>query len=178
MKYWEIHPGFKCRSSSKFLLRPWFSFIQAVFVSPIYWLDWRNESSTKTSLGSTELRGYVIGSPNESSICPGQRLQRRRHSTRLRSSPVSAGILRILPSPFAGPWESRWILFDPTRLAPQSSFVRIGQGRDAADTSFATIFGGAKMNKMELAMQPGTGQRNSPEYTTAPISNYPSCSPA
>ena len=25
----------------------------------------------------------------------------------------------------------RWILFDPTRLAPQSSFVRIGQGRDA-----------------------------------------------
>jgi hypothetical protein len=37
----------------------------------------------------------------------------------------------------------RWILFDPTRLAPQSSFVRIGQGRDAADTSFATIFGAA-----------------------------------
>ena len=68
----------------------------------------------------------------------------------------------------------RWILFDPTRLAPQSSFVRIGQGRDAADTSFATIFGGAVMNKMELSMQPSTGQRNSPEYTTAPISNYPS----
>jgi len=68
----------------------------------------------------------------------------------------------------------RWILFDPTRLAPQSSFVRIGQGRDAADTSFATIFGGAVMNKMELSMQPSTGQRNYPEYTTAPISNYPS----
>jgi transglutaminase-like putative cysteine protease len=68
----------------------------------------------------------------------------------------------------------RWILFDPTRLAPQSSFVRIGHGRDAADTSFATIFGGAVMNKMDLEMQPGTGQCNSPEYTTAPISNYPS----
>jgi transglutaminase-like putative cysteine protease len=68
----------------------------------------------------------------------------------------------------------RWILFDPTRLAPQSSFVRIGQGRDAADTSFATIFGGAVMNKLELSMQPSTGQRNYPEYTTAPISNYPS----
>jgi hypothetical protein len=27
---------------------------------------------------------------------------------------------------------------------------------------------------MELSMQPSTGQRNSPEYTTAPISNYPS----
>ncbi len=68
----------------------------------------------------------------------------------------------------------RWILFDPTRLAPQSSFVRIGQGRDAADTSFATIFGGAVMNKIELSMKPSAGQTNSPEYTTAPISNYPS----
>jgi len=68
----------------------------------------------------------------------------------------------------------RWVLFDPTRLAPQSSFVRIGQGRDAADTSFATIFGGAAMNQMELAMHPGAGQCNPPEYTTAPISNYPS----
>jgi transglutaminase-like putative cysteine protease len=70
----------------------------------------------------------------------------------------------------------RWILFDPTRLAPQASFVRIGQGRDAADTSFATIFGGAVMNKMELSMQPSPGQRNSPQYTIAPISNYPSVS--
>jgi transglutaminase-like putative cysteine protease len=68
----------------------------------------------------------------------------------------------------------RWILFDPTRLAPQSSFVRIGHGRDAADTSFATIFGGAVMNQMELEMQPRAGQRNPPEYATAPISNYPS----
>ena len=68
----------------------------------------------------------------------------------------------------------RWILFDPTRLSPQSSFVRIGQGRDAADTSFATIFGGASMNKMELSMNPGTGQSSAPQYTTDPISNYPS----
>jgi transglutaminase-like putative cysteine protease len=68
----------------------------------------------------------------------------------------------------------RWILFDPTRLAPQSTFIRIGHGRDAADTSFATIFGGATMKKMDLAMQPKTGQCNSLEYTTAPISNYPS----
>jgi transglutaminase-like putative cysteine protease len=67
----------------------------------------------------------------------------------------------------------RWILFDPTRLAPQSSFVRIGRGRDAADTSFATIFGGAKMNKMELSMNLRTGQPDSPWYTTAPISNCP-----
>jgi transglutaminase-like putative cysteine protease len=72
----------------------------------------------------------------------------------------------------------RWILFDPTRLAPQSSFVRIGHGRDAADTSFATIFGGAVMNKMELVMQPRTAGSSLPEYTIAPISNYPSHCPA
>src|SRR6201984_1307610 len=90
---------------------------------------------------------------------------------------VSAYTYGLNPSDFHAHIEAflggRWILFDPTRLAPQSSFVRIGQGRDAADTSFATIFGGAVMNKMELSMQPSTGQRNSPEYTTAPISNYP-----
>jgi transglutaminase-like putative cysteine protease len=67
----------------------------------------------------------------------------------------------------------RWILFDPTRLAPQSSFVRIGHGRDAADTSFATIFGGAVMNKMELSMVPLDGRLTPPPYTIAPISNYP-----
>ena len=68
----------------------------------------------------------------------------------------------------------RWILFDPTRLSPQSSFMRIGHGRDAADTSFATIFGGAVMKTMELSTQPSTGQWNYPQYTTAPISNFPS----
>lgn len=47
------------------------SFTRAVFVSQIYWLDLRNASSTKTSLGSTELHGYVIGSSNELSICSG-----------------------------------------------------------------------------------------------------------
>jgi transglutaminase-like putative cysteine protease len=67
----------------------------------------------------------------------------------------------------------RWIIFDPTRLAPQLSFVRIGHGRDAADTSFATIFGGAVMNKMELSMNPAHGQSGPPQYTTDPISNYP-----
>jgi hypothetical protein len=67
------------------LLKPWFSFTQVVFVSLIYWLDLRNGSSTKTSLGSIELLGYAIGSPNELNICPEQRLQRRRPSTRLRN---------------------------------------------------------------------------------------------
>lgn len=35
----------------------------------------------------------------------------------------------------------RWYLFDPTGVSPPMGLVRIGTGRDAADVSFATIFG-------------------------------------
>lgn len=35
----------------------------------------------------------------------------------------------------------RWYIFDPSGLAIPMGFVRIGTGRDAADVSFATIFG-------------------------------------
>jgi hypothetical protein len=74
---------------------------------------------------------------------------------------VSAYTYGLNPSDFHAHIEAflggRWILFDPTRLAPQSSFVRIGQGRDAADTSFATIFGSAVMNKMEFRCSPVVG---------------------
>lgn len=34
-----------------------------------------------------------------------------------------------------------WYLFDPTGISPVTGLVRIGTGRDAADVSFATIFG-------------------------------------
>jgi transglutaminase-like putative cysteine protease len=44
----------------------------------------------------------------------------------------------------------RWYLFDPTRLAPQNGFIRIGTGRDAADVSFATLFGAVQMQQMRL----------------------------
>jgi len=47
------------------------SFTRAVFVSQIYSPGLRNASLTKTSLGSTELHGYVIGSSSASSICSG-----------------------------------------------------------------------------------------------------------
>jgi transglutaminase-like putative cysteine protease len=66
----------------------------------------------------------------------------------------------------------RWILFDPTRLAPQTSFVRIGQGRDAADTSFATIYGNAQMTGMEVSMKPTNAAAGAlPQYVITPISN-------
>jgi transglutaminase-like putative cysteine protease len=35
-----------------------------------------------------------------------------------------------------------WWVYDATRLAPRQSLVRIGTGRDAADTSFATVTSG------------------------------------
>jgi transglutaminase-like putative cysteine protease len=37
---------------------------------------------------------------------------------------------------------NRWYIFDPSGTAIPMGFVRIGTGRDAADGSFATIFGG------------------------------------
>jgi transglutaminase-like putative cysteine protease len=36
---------------------------------------------------------------------------------------------------------NRWYLFDPAGVSPPMGLVRIGTGRDAADVSFATIFG-------------------------------------
>jgi transglutaminase-like putative cysteine protease len=39
---------------------------------------------------------------------------------------------------------NRWYLFDPTGIAAPMGLVRIGTGRDAADVSFATIFGAVR----------------------------------
>ena len=38
----------------------------------------------------------------------------------------------------------RWYLFDPTGITQPMGLVRIGTGRDAADVSFATLFGAVK----------------------------------
>jgi transglutaminase-like putative cysteine protease len=35
----------------------------------------------------------------------------------------------------------RWYTFDPSGVSPPMGLVRLGTGRDAADTSFATVFG-------------------------------------
>ncbi len=42
----------------------------------------------------------------------------------------------------------RWVLFDPTRMAPTEDVIRIGTGHDAADLPFASIFGSAQMIRM------------------------------
>ncbi|WP_171165085.1 transglutaminase-like domain-containing protein [Usitatibacter palustris] len=38
----------------------------------------------------------------------------------------------------------RWYLFDPSGISPPMGLVRLGTGRDAADVSFATMFGAVK----------------------------------
>ena len=64
--------------------------------------------------------------------------------------------------------DGRWYIFDPSRLAPQTSLIRIGTGRDAADTSFATIFGPVVFSSMKITMKSLDG--NTPVYTTDAIS--------
>ena len=46
----------------------------------------------------------------------------------------------------------RWYIFDPSGMAVPMGFVRIGTGRDAADISFATIFGAIKSEPPVLAI--------------------------
>ena len=68
-----------------------------------------------------------------------------------------------------------WYIFDPTRLAPQTSFVKIGTGHDAADLSFATIIGNANMKSIEITMiSLSTDEKNNivePKFTTQPITS-------
>ena len=42
----------------------------------------------------------------------------------------------------------RWVLFDPTGMAPIDHVVRVATGLDAKDVAFATIFGPARMLSM------------------------------
>lgn len=62
----------------------------------------------------------------------------------------------------------RWYLFDATRLAPLEGLIRIGTGRDAADISFATIFGAVTMDNMQLFVD--ALDQDKPEATTEAIS--------
>ena len=60
----------------------------------------------------------------------------------------------LQPPDFHGFFEAylggRWYLFDPTRLAPISGFVRIATGQDAADVPFATFIGNAQLKSKKV----------------------------
>lgn len=47
----------------------------------------------------------------------------------------------------------RWIVFDPTRLAPLNGLVKIATGRDAADTAVASIFGDVRFDALYVNCQ-------------------------
>jgi len=49
--------------------------------------------------------------------------------------------------------EGRWVLFDPSHMAPIDRLVRVGTGRDAKDVAFATIFGNVQMLRKELIVE-------------------------
>ncbi|RYZ67808.1 MAG: transglutaminase family protein [Proteobacteria bacterium] len=52
-----------------------------------------------------------------------------------------------------------WCIFDATRLAHPNGLVRIATGRDAAETSVASMFGAARNTHVEVTIEPAEGQR-------------------
>lgn len=51
--------------------------------------------------------------------------------------------------------DDRWVVFDPTRMAPLDRLVRVGTGRDAKDVAFASIFGDVQMVRKDLVVDEG-----------------------
>jgi transglutaminase-like putative cysteine protease len=47
----------------------------------------------------------------------------------------------------------RWYLFEPTGVSPPMGLVRLGTGRDAADVSFATMFGAIKSSPPVITIE-------------------------
>ncbi len=89
---------------------------------------------------------------------------------------LSAYAYELLPPDFHACFEAylghRWYVFDATRLAPQNGLIRIGVGRDAADTPFASIFGAAEMNSISLSVETAEDQasaKDRPAFTTSAI---------
>lgn len=56
----------------------------------------------------------------------------------------------------------RWVIFDPTGLGHLNALVRVGNGRDAADASVASIFGSARLQSMSVDCQLAGKERFQP----------------
>lgn len=54
----------------------------------------------------------------------------------------------------------RWYLFDPTGVSPPMGLVRLGTGRDAADVSFATMFGSVRSYAPIISIEALEDQQN------------------
>ena len=55
-----------------------------------------------------------------------------------------------------------WVVFDATRLAPLNGLVRVGTGRDAADASVASMFGGVTATRTKVECELAKGQQFTP----------------
>lgn len=86
---------------------------------------------------------------------------------------VSCYAYGLTPADFHAVFEAyldgRWWLFDPTRQAALDGLVRIGAGRDAAELSFATLFGNAEAGSVRVWMD-RSGDPDSSHRTTDAIS--------
>ncbi len=86
---------------------------------------------------------------------------------------VSVYAWQLDPQDFHAVFEAylgdRWYLFDPTRMAALDGMVRIGCGRDAADTAFATIYGSVMPQPIRVWSEAINGDINQ-EWTTDAVS--------
>jgi transglutaminase-like putative cysteine protease len=87
---------------------------------------------------------------------------------------VSAYGWQLFPQDFHAVFEAylgdRWYLFDATRLCPLDGIVRIGIGRDAADTAFATFYGQIEDAPKSVWIERRDAEDPTQEWTTAAIS--------
>jgi transglutaminase-like putative cysteine protease len=87
---------------------------------------------------------------------------------------VSAYGWKLEPQDFHAVFEAylggRWYLFDATRLCPIDAIIRIGVGRDAADTSFLTYYGDLESGFKEVWVAPLGKPNESEDWTTDAVS--------
>lgn len=87
---------------------------------------------------------------------------------------VSAYGYKLYPQDFHAVFEAylggRWYLFDPTRLSPPDGLIRIGVGRDAADTAFATYFGSMQGSPKAIWVEAIGPQDDRAPWTTEAVS--------
>lgn len=87
---------------------------------------------------------------------------------------VSAYAWGLEPPDFHAVFEAylgdRWYLFDPTRQANLDGIVRIGVGRDAAEVSFATIFGEVEPTTVAVWIEPAAAGPAEDDRTTRAVS--------
>ena len=87
---------------------------------------------------------------------------------------VSAYGWKLEPQDFHAVFEAylggRWYLFDATRLCPIDAIIRIGVGRDAADTSFATFYGQLESGFKQVWVNPVGVADDNAQWTTEAVS--------